>query len=481
MNKYETIIGLEIHVELQTKSKIFCGCTTEFGGEANSHCCPICLGLPGSLPVLNRQAVEYGIKAGLALNCSIANYSKFDRKNYFYPDLVKAYQVSQFDKPLCLEGNVAYELDGESLLVNINRIHLEEEAGKSVHSGDNIIGSEFTQMDYNRAGIPLIEIVTEPDLRSPAQARAFLEQLKANLEYVKVSDCKMEEGSLRCDANISLRPKGASEYGVKVEIKNLNSFRAIERALEYEEIRQARVYDEGGDIYQETRTWDERRGITVTMRTKEEADDYRYFPEPDLPPLIVKQDWIERVRATLPELPLAKKNRFMSQYGLSNYEATQLVTTQELADFFEAAFSHFPDAKELSNWLTGEFARLLNLSNKEINHILVKPKDFAKLLEIVKQGKISGNQGREVLNLMFESGDSPDDIIKAQGLEQISDSEELEGVIDQVLAENPETVARFQGGEERVLGFFVGQVMKETGGKANPGLVNQMIRTKLLG
>ena len=480
MTKYETIIGLEVHVELATKSKIFCGCTTEFGGDPNTHCCPICLGLPGSLPVVNQQAIEYAIKAGLALNCSIANYSKFDRKNYFYPDLTKAYQISQYDQPLCLAGHMDYELDGQTYSVRINRIHVEEEAGKSVHSGDNILGSEFSQMDYNRAGIPLIEIVTEPDIRMPAQAKAFLEQLKANLEYIKVSDCKMEQGSLRCDANISLRPVGSTEFGTKVEIKNLNSFRAIERALEYEEQRQAEVYDQGGTIYQETRTWDEKLGVTVTMRTKEEADDYRYFPDPDLPPLIVEQSWIDEIKATLPELPLARKNRFIEQYKLSDYEASLLTATQELADFFEAAYQSFPNAKELSNWLTGEFARLLNASNLTIPEIPVQPGDLAELLSIVKDGKISGNQGREVLGMMFDSGKKPAQIIKEQGFEQISDTKELEGVIDQILSTYPDEVKRYQAGEDRLLGFFVGQVMKETKGKANPGLVNQIIRNKLL-
>ena len=480
MTKYETIIGLEVHVELATKSKIFCGCTTEFGGDPNTHCCPICLGLPGSLPVVNQQAIEYAIKAGLALNCSIANYSKFDRKNYFYPDLTKAYQISQYDQPLCLAGHVDYELDGQTYSVRINRIHVEEEAGKSVHSGDNILGSSFSQMDYNRAGIPLIEIVTEPDIRIPAQAKAFLEQLKANLEYIKVSDCKMEQGSLRCDANISLRPVGSTEFGTKVEIKNLNSFRAIERALEYEEQRQAEVYDQGGTIYQKTRTWDEKLGVTVTMRTKEEADDYRYFPEPDLPPLIVEQSWIDEIKATLPELPLARKNRFIEQYKLSDYEASLLTATQELADFFEAAYQSFPNAKELSNWLTGEFARLLNASNLTIPEIPVQPGDLAELLSIVKDGKISGNQGREVLGMMFDSGKKPAQIIKEQGFEQISDTKELEGVIDQILSTYPDEVKRYQAGEDRLLGFFVGQVMKETKGKANPGLVNQIIRNKLL-
>ncbi len=479
MSKYETVIGLEIHTELLTKSKIFCGCTTEFGGDPNSHCCPVCLGLPGALPVMNQQAIEYAVSAGLALNCRIPRYNKFDRKNYFYPDLPKAYQISQFDLPICVDGFVEYELEGERLRAGITRAHLEEEAGKSVHSGNSILGSDFSLMDYNRSGIPLIEIVTEPDLRSPAQARSFLEQLKSILEYTKVSDCKMQEGSLRCDANVSLRPVGSLELGTKVEIKNLNSFKAIERALEYEVHRQAQVYDQGGRIVQETRAWDDVAGITVTMRSKEESHDYRYFPDPDLVPIEIDAHWVERLTDALPELPLAKKQRFIESYGLSDYEAGVLTASQDFALFFEQTVAEYQNGKDVANWLMGEFSKLLNNARITITDTQVTPRQLAELLMTIDKGLISGTQGKEVLSAMFTSGLNPSVIIKDKGMQQISDSQALAGVVDQILADNPKEFERLQQGNEKLLGFFVGQVMKETKGKANPQVVNQIISERL--
>ncbi|NLJ74873.1 MAG: Asp-tRNA(Asn)/Glu-tRNA(Gln) amidotransferase subunit GatB [Firmicutes bacterium] len=473
MGKYETVIGLEIHVALLTKSKFLCTCSTEFGAPPNSHCCPICLGLPGSLPIVNEKAVEYGVRAGLALNCQINSYSKFDRKNYFYPDLPKAYQITQEAFPLCGPGYVDYYYNGELTRTKINRIHLEEEAGKLVHSGESIVHSEYSLVDYNRAGIPLIEIVTAPDISHPEQARVFLEQLRLILDYVGVSDCKMEEGSLRCDANISLRPVGSQTMGTKVEIKNLNSFRALERALEYEVRRQEAVLKQQGQIGQETRTWDERSGKTFSMRSKADAPDYRYFPEPDLPPLELKKAWIEDIKDSLPELPLERLHRLMEQYGLSHYEASFFVNYPDFNEMLEETAAIFPNVKMITNWLMGDYSRLA----REQGHI--SPKMMAGLLEIVDQEIISNNQGKDVLEEMFATGKAALTIVDEQGLRMVSDEDALQRVIGEVLAENESLVERFISGETRLFGFFIGQVMRKTQGKANPEVVNELLKTAL--
>ncbi|MBO8126255.1 MAG: Asp-tRNA(Asn)/Glu-tRNA(Gln) amidotransferase subunit GatB [Firmicutes bacterium] len=479
MSKYETIIGLEVHAELRTKSKLFCDCSTTFGAEPNTQVCPICLGLPGVLPVLNKQAVEYAIEAALALNCEIQPYNKFDRKNYFYPDLPKAYQISQYDLPLARNGYVTIHVDGKTKKIGITRIHLEEEAGKSVHSGDNILGSEYSLEDYNRTGIPLIEIVSEPDMRSPAEAYAYLTTLKNILQYTGVSDCKMEEGSLRCDANISIRPVGSDKFGTKVELKNLNSFRAVQKALEYEEKRQAKLLDRGEKVIQETRHWDESTGRTHSMRSKEEANDYRYFPEPDLVPVVISTEWIEKVRERLPELPEAKWQRFVHEYGLPEYDTELIISNRDMAEFFEATVKLHNDPKTVSNWVMGELTRLLKESGQAITESKVTPEVLARVIKLVDKGTISNTAAKTVLEESFKTGKDPDDIVKEKGLAQISDTAELEKVVAEVIAANPQSVEDFRNGKDRAIGFLVGQVMKATKGRANPKLVNELLRKKL--
>lgn len=472
MGNYELTIGLEIHVELATKSKMFCGCATTFGAPPNTQCCPICLGLPGTLPLLNRTAVEYGIRAGLALNCRINPVSEFARKNYYYPDLPKAYQITQHDKPLAENGFLEYFLDGQLTKTTITRLHLEEEVGKSIHSGDSIIGSEYSSIDYNRAGIPLIEIVTAPEIASPKQARVFLEQLRLTLQYLGVSDCKMENGSLRCDANVSVRDIEGNP-GEKVEIKNLNSFRALERALAYEGERQAVLLSQGKQVLRETRTWDEKAQKTVRMRLKAEAPDYRYFPEPDLPPLELEQVWIHEIASSLPELPLAREERFQKAYGLSEYDAGVLVRAPHLADVFEetVALGHSP--KLTANWVLGDFARLARQGE------VVSAQHFGELLKLVSSGQINNNQGKAVLEEMFATGASPREIVQKKGLTIIQDLGFLKTVIQEALNEHSELVERYRSGEDRLLGFFVGQVMRRTGGRAEPVLVNKLLAEAL--
>lgn len=475
---YETVIGIEVHVELKTNTKIFCNSTTEFGGDPNHHACPVCLGLPGTLPVLNKKVVEYAVRAGLALNCQIANFSKFDRKNYYYPDLPKNYQISQYDLPIAEHGYLDIELDGQTKRIGITRLHMEEDAGKLVHQG-NIVTTPYSLVDYNRTGVPLIEIVSEPDMRSPEEARAYVEKLKAIIQYTGVSDCRMEEGSLRCDVNISLRPVGQKEFGTKAEIKNLNSFRALQKAVEFEIERQMGVLESGGRVIQETRTWDEAKGITVSMRSKEQAHDYRYFPDPDLVPLVLDNQWIEFIRESLPELPDERRTRYIQEFGLPEYDAAILTLTKEMSDYFEQVIEQYPTPKAVSNWMMGEMTRLLNASGMEITQCKIKPTQLAEMLKLIEKGTISGKIAKTVFEEMFDSGKDPETIVKEKGLVQISDEGAIAAVVDEVIAANPKSVQDYQAGKTQAIGFLVGQVMKATRGKANPDLVNKLLKEKL--
>ncbi|QNB47699.1 Asp-tRNA(Asn)/Glu-tRNA(Gln) amidotransferase subunit GatB [Thermanaerosceptrum fracticalcis] len=477
--QYEVVIGLEVHAELKTDTKIFCSCPTEFGGEENTHVCPVCLGLPGVLPVLNKKVLEYAVRAGLALNCEIASFSKFDRKNYFYPDLPKAYQISQYDLPICKKGYLEIEVNGRKKTIGITRVHMEEDAGKLVHGGATIATSRYSLVDYNRTGVPLIEIVSEPDMRSAEEARAYMEKLKAILEYTGVSDVRMEQGSLRCDANISLRPMGAKEFGTKTEIKNLNSFRALQKAIEYEIERQRDILEEGGKIIQETRSWDEGKGVTVSLRSKEEAHDYRYFPDPDLVPVVIDPQWVQEIRDSLPELPDAKRERLVQEMGLSEYDAGIITGSRALADFFDQVVAEYNEPKTVANWIMGEFLRLLNANNLEVAESKVKPRSLAALLKAQAEGTISGKMAKTVFEEMFETGKEPETIIKEKGMVQISDEGALAAVVEKVIAANPQSVEDYKAGKEKAIGFLVGQVMKETKGQANPGLVNKLLKDKL--
>jgi aspartyl-tRNA(Asn)/glutamyl-tRNA(Gln) amidotransferase subunit B len=469
--KFETVIGLEVHVELKTNTKIFCGCSTEFGAPPNTHTCPICLGHPGVLPVLNKQAVEYGIKASLALNCEIAPITTFDRKNYFYPDSPKAYQISQFDKPVGEHGWIDIDVNGEKKRIGITRIHLEEDAGKLTHSDFG----DYSLVDFNRVGTPLIEIVTEPDIRTPEEAYAFLEKLKAILEYTEVSDCKMEEGSLRCDANVSLRPVGQVEFGTKIEIKNLNSFAHVQKGLAYEEIRQAEELAAGAQFEQETRRWDDTGKKTTLMRIKEGSEDYRYFPDPDLVDFYIDEEWKERVRATIPELPDARKERYESELGLSSYDAGVLTQAKAMADFFEKGLACGANAKLLANWLMGEVNAYLKIADKEISDVPLTPEALAAMIALIEKGTISNKIAKDVFKELVENGGDPEQIVKAKGLVQISDQGEIKKMIIGILNQNQASVDDYQAGKEKAIGFLVGQVMKASRGKANPQLVNQIL------
>lgn len=494
LSDYEIVIGLEVHAELHTRSKVFCGCTTQFGGEPNSQVCPVCLGLPGVLPVLNEKALDYTIIAGLALNCDISEFSKFDRKQYYYPDQPKNYQISQYtDFPLCKNGWLEIPTDAAATgeppgirRARLNRIHLEEDAGKSVHSGTGILDSDYAMQDYNRSGVPLIEIVGEPDLRSAQEAKDYLEKLRTILLYTGISDCKMEEGSFRCDANISLRKKDAPELGTLVEIKNMNSFRAVQAALEYEAERQAGMLDDGERIVKQTRTWDENKEVTVFMRSKEIASDYRYFPEPDLVPVRVERERIERLRLSLPEMPDSRKKRYLENWGLPEYDANLISNSREMAEFFEKTVAEYQTAadpavaaKTVSNWLMGELMRLLNQEHREMRELAITPQNFVKMLRMIDSGTISGKIAKTVFEEMFLAGKDPETIVKEKGLVQINDSSELEAMIRKVIAANPQSVADYRAGKEKALGFLVGQAMKETRGRANPGLVNEMLQRSL--
>jgi aspartyl-tRNA(Asn)/glutamyl-tRNA(Gln) amidotransferase subunit B len=476
--KYESVIGLEVHVQLLTNSKIFCACSTRFGDAPNSNTCPICLGLPGTLPVLNKRVVEMATRASLALNCEVHEHSRFARKNYFYPDLPKGYQISQYELPLATGGWIEVEHEGAKKRIGITRLHLEEDAAKNLHEGFSQSATK-AYIDYNRCGTPLCEIVSEPDMRAPEEAYAYLTTLRQILLFTGVSDCNMEEGSLRCDANVSVRLRGSREFGTKVEVKNLNSFRFLQKALEYEIERHIGVLEGGGRISQETRLWNQTANRTDSMRSKEKAHDYRYFPEPDLLPVHVSAAWREEIRGALPELPRAKQQRFAREYGITPYDAEVLTGSQERADYFEAVAKAGGSAKSAANWMQTELLRRLNDSGKDIDASPVSPAALAELLKLVEDGKITGAVGKKVFATMFESGRGAGEIVAAEGLAQISDTSAIEQAARDVIAKNPENVAKYKGGNEGVFKFFVGQVMRATRGQANPQAVNDILKRLL--
>ena len=478
MRDFEAVIGLEIHAQLLTATKIFCGCSAAFGAEPNTNVCPVCLGMPGALPVLNHTAVDHAIRASLALGCAIQNTSIFARKNYFYPDLPKGYQISQYERPLATGGVFEFESGGDARRVGITRVHMEEDAGKSLHEGF-VDSDRKTYVDYNRSGVPLIEIVTEPDLRSAADAAEFFTRLRAMLVWLGVNDGNMEEGSLRCDANVSVRPRGSPTLGTKAEVKNLNSFRFLQKALEHEIDRQIEVVAEGGRIVQETRLWDAAAGRTVSMRSKEEAHDYRYFPEPDLPPLVVDEARIAAIDAAMPELPDARRRRFVEQYALPEYDAVQLTQSRAGADYFEAAVRAGAPAKAASNWIMGELARKLKEQGQDLASSPLGPERLAGLIALIERGAISGSMAKDVFEKMFAGNQTAEAIVAAEGLAQIDDESQIVGLVADVLARNGDAVAQYRGGKASTFGYLVGQVMKAAGGKANPRRVNEMLKRAL--
>jgi aspartyl-tRNA(Asn)/glutamyl-tRNA(Gln) amidotransferase subunit B len=488
---YEIIIGLEVHAQLLTRSKMFCSCSTDYASAPpNTHVCPICLGMPGVLPAINQKAIEYTAMTALALNCTIAEHAKFDRKNYPYPDLMKGYQISQYDAPISKNGWLMVGVNGNKRKIGITRVHLEEDVAKLTHC-TSPEGESYSLVDVNRSGVPLMEIVSEPDISSPEEARQYLMKLRSILQYLGVSTGNMEEGSFRCDANISIRPRGTKEYLAKVEVKNMNSFRAVYRALEYEAKRQQEVLEKGGKLVQETRGWVEQKGVTVSQRSKEYAHDYRYFPEPDLPPLAFSQSWVEELRSRLPELPDVRRDRFMSQYGLPLYDASVLVDSKAMANYFEdcvklmTGSSDRADiakkAKTISNWLLGDFSRMLNATNTGIEDTRVTPRHLAELLDLADKGKLSGPAAKAVFEEMFLSGKRADDIVAEKGLSQISSSEEIEEIVVGVIASNSQAVSDYESGKQQALAFLIGQVMKATKGRANPGLAKEILLRKLGG
>ena len=477
---YEAVIGLEVHAEMLTQSKIFCGCSAKFGAAPNENVCPLCLGLPGVLPVLNRRVVEFAIKAGLATHCAIAPLSRWARKNYFYPDLPKGYQISQYELPICLEGRIDIEIDGDTRPVRLTRIHMEEDTGKNIHDQHG----DASLVDYNRCGVPLLEIVSEPDIRTPAEAGAYLRKLRQILQYLEVCDGNMEEGSFRCDANVSVRPRGTEALGTKAEVKNMNSFRAVEKAIEHEIERQIDLLRHGERVVQETRLWDPDREETRSMRSKESAHDYRYFPDPDLLPLEVSREWVETVRAAMPELPDARRARFVAEHGLPPYDAEVLTARKDIADYFETAVRVHANPKALSNWVMGDVLRIVR--ERKLDEALVirdwpvSPAHLAAMVQLIDDDTISGKIAKTVFEQMVATGLAPDAIVADQGLSQVSDSGAIDAAIAAVLDANADKVAEYRAGKDKLFGFFVGQVMKATQGKANPGKVNELLKQRLV-
>jgi aspartyl-tRNA(Asn)/glutamyl-tRNA(Gln) amidotransferase subunit B len=475
--EFEAVIGLEVHAQLKTETKIFCACSTAFGAPPNTHTCPVCLGMPGVLPVLNKKVVEYTMRMALATHCNIRPQSRFARKNYFYPDLPKGYQISQYELPIAQHGYVDVEVNGRAHRIGITRIHMEEDAGKLGHDPHRPI----SMVDFNRTGVPLIEIVSEPDIRAPEEAGAYLRQLRAIVRYLGICDGNLEEGSFRCDANVSIRPRQTETFGTRTELKNLNSFKHVEKALQYEIDRQKEVLLDGGKVLQETRLWDPHKNRTHSMREKEEAHDYRYFPDPDLLPLVIDADWIETVKTSLPELPADKKQRFIADYGLPSYDAEVLTSDRNLADYFEACVQHFDRPKQVSNWIMGSLLGLLNAEGKSIDQAPISASDLAEMLKLVDDGTISGKIAKSVFDEMATSGKSARLIVEEQGLVQISDSSAIDDIVSKILADSPAEVQAYKSGKTKLLGFFVGQVMRETRGQANPKMVNATLKKKLAG
>ncbi len=476
--RYEAVIGLEVHVQLATRSKIFCSCPTGFGAPPNTNVCPVCLGLPGALPVLNRQAVEMAMKAAMALNCEVRALSRLARKNYFYPDLPKGYQISQYDQPVAEHGFVEITVEGERKRIGVTRVHLEDDAGKSLHEGFRD-SDRYTYVDLNRCGTPLIEIVSEPDMRSSEEAYEYLTELKQVLQYIEVSTCDMEKGHLRCDANVSVRPRGQKEFGTKAEVKNLNSFRFLKQALDYEILRQVRLVESGGKVEQETRLYNPDTGETASMRSKEHAHDYRYFPEPDLLPLTIGAEWRERMKGETPELPAQKRARFIESYGLREYDAQVLTATRDLSEYFEKAAQVSGDARAAANWVMGDLAAALNAEGKQITESPVAAEQLGELVALISKGEISGKMAKEIFQKMLTTGESARAIVEREGLRQISDAGALDALVDQAIAQNPKQVEQYRSGKTQVLGYLVGQVMKASRGQANPAAVNEVLRAKL--
>lgn len=476
--KYEVVIGLEVHAQLKTKSKIFCSCSTEFGRPANENTCPICLGMPGTLPVLNKKAVEYAIRAGLATHCNIEPLNRFARKNYFYPDLPKGYQISQYELPLATKGYINIRHNGAKKKIGLIRIHMEEDAGKLIH-GENLGHPDKSYVDFNRTGVPLIEIVSAPDISSPEEAKEYLTELKSILEYTDVCDCNMEEGSFRCDANISLRPHGQKEYGTRAEIKNINSFRFVQKALEYEIERQSKILDQGEKVVQETRLYNSAEGVTYSMRSKEEAHDYRYFPEPDLVPVVIDETQIKAIRDSLPELPEQKRERFISEYEIPEYDAGVLTASQSLAAYYEKTISLYNKPKVVSNWIMGELLRELKNDERGMEDCPITPMALADMLTLMDKGVINGKIAKTVFEEMYKTGKPAEKIVQEKGLTQITDESKIVKIIEDIMAANPTQLNDYRNGKDKLFGFFVGQVMKVTQGQANPAVVNQLLKEKL--